>query len=340
MSADSPHEALPAGKVPVDLLRSLLSDLPQHPGVLLGPGVGRDVAVIGLDGGMALVLKSDPITFATDSIGWYAINVNANDLATVGAEPKWFLATILLPEGQATEECVRGIMSGLQAAADSLGIAVVGGHTEITGAVERPVVAGMLAGTVARDDLILPDGLRPGDAILLTGGLAIEATSIVAREFPERLRAGGISGEEITAAANYLYEPGISVVRSSQIVRNAVRPHAMHDPTEGGIATAVAEMAEAAQLCIEIDMDTLHGAVAPLSRRVCAAVGVDPLGAVSSGALLAGVPESSADAAVRSLRAAGIDAWRIGTAVTGHGVSTVCGTPWPEFPTDEIARLF
>jgi len=339
-------DALPAGKLPAALLRELVAALPQADDVVLGPGIGRDVAVVDL-GGTWLAAKSDPITFAADRIGWYAIHVNANDLAAAGAEPRWFLASVLLPEGSADAAMARRIMDDLAGAAAGIGVTLVGGHTEITAGLRRPVVAGTMLGIVPRGRLIRPDGLVPGDVVLLTKGMAIEATSIIARELPGRLRAAGFSSQEIAAAADFLREPGISVTADSRVACAAGDVHAMHDPTEGGVATALEELAEAAGVDIEVDGAALDGAISPLARRVCEAVGVDPRGVISSGALLIGVPPASAGPVESALAAAGIGAWRIGVARPKPGDAGVGwgrprlsgGAPWRSFSRDEIVRI-
>ena len=137
---------LPAGKLPNELLGRYLEMLDcADPSVLLGPRVGEDVAAVSLAGEDTLVLKSDPITFATDAIGYYSMVVNANDLATCGARPRWMLATLLFPPGTLPRR-IRQVMVELQQAASQFGVSLCGGHTEITDAVTRPVVVGAVGG--------------------------------------------------------------------------------------------------------------------------------------------------------------------------------------------------
>src|SRR3989337_4013021 len=129
------------GKLPNDLLASLLSRVePRDPRVIIGPGIGWDAAVIDTGGPRLLVAKTDPITFASDLIGWYAVHVNANDVACMGARPAWFLATVLLPEG-APLDLSEAVFGQVLEACDSLGVELVGGHTEFTYRLERPIVA-------------------------------------------------------------------------------------------------------------------------------------------------------------------------------------------------------
>ena len=222
------------GKLPMDVLARLLSGTAQaDPRVLQGPGIGADAAVIDM-GDRLLIAKADPVTFATDRIGWYAVQVNANDIACMGGVPKWFLATVLLPEG-APESLAVEVHEQITEACAALGVTLVGGHTEITYGLTRPIVSGSMLGEATRDTVVWPGGARPGDALILTQGIAIEGTSVLAHEAADALLAGGMSQGEVSAAAGLLDAPGISVVRAAGAAASA-GVTAMHDPTEGGLA--------------------------------------------------------------------------------------------------------
>ena len=185
--------SLPPGKLPNDLLREYLNQFVfDDPSILINPGVGEDTAAVDVVSEEVLVLKSDPITFATDSIGQYAVLINANDIATSGARPRWLLTTLLFPCGVTPYE-IRNVIDELKTFCQQWDITLCGGHTEITDAVTRPVVTGMMAGTVARHDLIDKRNMAPGDRILLTKGVAVEGTAIIAREFGDRLIELGMS---------------------------------------------------------------------------------------------------------------------------------------------------
>ena len=184
---------LPAGKLPNDLLREFLDDFVfDDPSILINPGVGEDIAAVDVEADQVLVLKSDPITFATDSIGQYAVLINANDIATSGAVPRWLLTTLLFPNGVTASE-IRKVVMELKEFCHQWGITLCGGHTEISYAVSSPVVAGMMAGTVARSDLIDKRNLAIGDKVLLTKRVAVEGTAILAREFGDKLRHLGMN---------------------------------------------------------------------------------------------------------------------------------------------------
>jgi hydrogenase expression/formation protein HypE len=330
-----------AGKLPNDLLSSLLRRItPVDPRVLVGPGIGHDAAVIDTGGPDLLVAKTDPITLAGDMAGWYAVHVNANDVACTGAKPEWFLATILLPE-RAEAELAETIFAHITDACAALDIQLVGGHTEITLGLDRPIVSGAMLGLVSRDHLVRPDGGEPGDALILTKGIAIEGTSVLAQAAPERLRALGVNEETVQKAAGYLADPGISVVRDAGAACDAARAHAMHDPTEGGLATALYEMAEASGVGIVIERDAIK--ILPATAEICAAAGLDPLGLLASGALLVALAQDDCDAVMSALSAAALPAVRIGSlASRDAGVIMVDKSgrkPVPRFQRDEVARF-
>ncbi len=329
-----------AGKLPPELLSELLDGVEiEDPRVALGPRPGEDAALIDF-GDRYLVAKTDPITFATDLIGWYLVQVNANDLAVMGATPRWLMATVLLPEGT-THKTIKGIFAQLAEACSSLGVSLVGGHTEITHDLPRPIAVGAMLGEVAKDHAVLTSGARPGDAVVMTKGIAIEGTAILAREARDRLIEASVSPASIETATELLFAPGISIVRDAKIARDAVDVHAMHDPTEGGLATALLEMAGAAEVGLTLDMDAVP--VLPECREFCDALGLDPLGLIASGALLAAVDPADVPVLIDALGREGIPACEIGRTTRqkeGLKVRTQ-GTvrDLPVFERDELARF-
>jgi hydrogenase expression/formation protein HypE len=324
------------------MLADLLAKVPHADSrVLLGPGIGLDAAVIDMGHGRVLVAKTDPVTFATDDIGWYAVNVNANDIACMGARPAWFLATALLPPG--APDALPGIIfDQLTAACTGLGIELVGGHTEVTLGLDRPIVIGAMLGEAAADDIVHGEGIRAGDAVLLTKGIAIEGTAVLAREVEAALTAAGINGGVIERARRMLYDPGISVVADAEAVRSITKPRLMHDPTEGGLAAALYEMADAAGMTIRIDAASVP--IFEETRAVCDALGLDPMGLLASGGLLAIVAAEDAVAVVHGLGQSGIACAKIGSIVSGPP-RVILGAedsaiPLPSFARDELARFF
>ena len=323
---------LPAGKLPPELLRSLLASLPgSDPSVVVGGAVGEDAAVIDTGGPELLVAKTDPITFAGENAGAYLLAVNSNDLAAMGAEPRWLLVTALLPEGVEPASAAR-IFESLRCACGSAGVSIVGGHTEITVGLDRPVLVGCLLGTVRRDRLVRTAGAHAGDAILLAGGVAIEGTANLAREHADALRAAGVEESVIARAAGWLEDPGISVLPAARAINAGGTVHSMHDPTEGGVVTALREVAEAAGVGLLIDADAIP--VLPECRIICEALGIEPLGLLASGALLATLDSSEADEALERLRRSGIPAARIGEIVPPNAGRE----DLPVFARDELAR--
>lgn len=332
---------LHAGKLPQQMLAELLAKVARRdPRVLVGPGIGRDAAVIDAGGPRLLIAKSDPITFATDLIGWYAVHVNANDIACTGGRPTWFLATALLPEG-----CPRSlpgeILSQMTDACDALGIELVGGHTEVTYGLDRPIVIGAMLGEVEPERLVRPETARPGDAIILTKGIAIEGASVLAREAADALRSAGVPAKALKRAAKYITDPGISIVAEAAAACDATTVHAMHDPTEGGLATALRELAEVCGCGVRVDLEAII--VLPESRVICDALGLDPLGLLASGALLIAVAESDCGRVIVSIEERGVPARRIGSLVDAAegAIMMVNGKPrpLPAFDRDEVARF-
>ncbi|MQG76492.1 MAG: hydrogenase expression protein [SAR202 cluster bacterium] len=332
--------SLDIGKLPADLLGKLLSTASTtDPRVLLGPRVGADAAVIDM-GDTMLVAKSDPVTFAADRIGWYAVQVNANDIACLGAMPKWFLATVLLPEG-AAPELAEEIFREITDACAELGVALVGGHTEITYGLTRPIVSGHMLGEAKKADVVWPGGAQPGDTLPLTLGLAIEGTALLAREAANALRDGGMSDADVAAAASLLESPGISVVHAAQTACTVASVHAMHDPTEGGLATGLAELASAAEVGVEVRSDALH--VLPETQLVCRALGLEPLGLLASGALLMALASDDVEVVQTALSNEGIPSQVIGRvteASEGLRIRNADGlVALPIFARDELARF-
>jgi hydrogenase maturation factor len=332
---------LPLGKLPGDLLQAVLDKHVGHdPRVVVGPRVGEDAAVIDL-GDRFLVATADPITFTTDDLGWYALHVNANDIVVRGAAPRWFLATLLLPEGRTDEAGVRAIFDQLAEACAALEVALVGGHTEVTHGIDRPIVAGTMLGEVAKDRLVTTSGARVGDAIVLTKGVPLEGAAIIAREKEAALRARGVPAATIRRARNFLRTPGISVRPEAEIACELATVHAMHDPTEGGVATALHELAAAAGVGLCLDRDRI--VVLPEGRALCEAFGLDPLGTIASGALLMTLAPADAGVVIHALAREAIDCHFIGQVVPAdQGVTLGDGSrrwPLPTFARDEIARL-
>src|SRR5262249_36496294 len=242
---------LPLGKLRPALLGELLTrHAGADPRVVVGPRVGEDAAVLDM-GDRYLVATTDPITFVTEDLGWYALVANANDLAVRGAVPRWFLATCLLPEGRTTEREVTTLFAQLGRACQAQAVTLVGGHTEVTPGLDRPIVVGTMLGEVDKSRLVTTGGARPGDVLVLTKGVPVEGTSILARVRATELRARGYDEAWLAQARGLVTR--LSVVPEALLAADLVRVHAMHDPTEGGVATALWEMADAAGVGLAVE---------------------------------------------------------------------------------------
>jgi hydrogenase expression/formation protein HypE len=330
----------PAGKLPVGKLNELLrNNSAKGERVVLGPGIGRDAAVIDF-GNKYLVAKTDPITFVTDEIGYYAVNINANDIVCTGAKPMWFLVSLLLPLEQADEELVERLFSDIASACRSLEIGLVGGHTEITVGIDRPIVIGQMLGEVEPAKLVRPDRMEMGDVVLLSKGIAIEAVSILAREKESELQHA-FGKEFVKNAKSFLHQPGISVYADALLAAAVADIHAFHDPTEGGLATGLHELARAGDVGLEIDQDKIH--IFPEAEKICNYFQIDPLGVIASGALLIVAKSKDTSVIITKLNEEGIACQAIGEVIPPeNGVRiTSSGTtkPLTLFASDEITKI-
>ncbi len=294
------------GKVPPEKLKEIVFNNLGAEGerIIIRSGLGVDAAAIEF-GDVVLVASTDPITGAGKNIGFYAVHVNANDVATFGARPKWFLATVLLPE-DADERLLEEIMEGIHHNCRELEVAVIGGHTEVTPGLKRPIVVGTMLGEVRRERLVTSNGARPGDVIILTKGAGIEGTAIIASEKECELREA--FGEDFVERAKAFLNR-ISVVKDA-LIAGEIGVHAMHDPTEGGIANGLHEMAEAAGLGFRVYYDKIP--IAEETRKICEFYDLNPLALISSGALMIAAAQEKAALIVEALKENDINAAVIG----------------------------
>jgi hydrogenase maturation factor len=247
------------------------------------------------------------------------------------------MATILLPGGRADETMARAIFGQIADACRALNVAVVGGHTEITHGLDRPIVIGCMFGEVARDRLITTGGAQVGDVVLLTKGIPLEGIAILARERRSAL-ADMFDPAMLDRCANFLYEPGISVVRDAAVAMAVGGVTSMHDPTEGGLATALWELADASGHGVHVTVD----ANTPLLPEavVCTALGLDPWGVIASGALLLTAKPERVAAMRTAFAQAGIALFTLGSMVEGAGVLMPDGRTLARPARDEIAKLY
>ena len=331
---------LPLGKIDPEILIKLMGKYTHRGGrVLVGAGIGEDAAIIDM-GEVYLVAKTDPITHVTREIGFYAVHVNANDIGAMGGTPLWFLVTLLMPSGSGSEDIER-IFSQISETCRTLGVAYCGGHTEVTTSVSNPVVIGHMLGEVRAQHLKPSAGAQQGDVLVMTKSAAIEATAIIATEKAEELSAD-LPRETILKAQNYLHDPGISVVEEARIAAAFPEVHALHDPTEGGIATGIYEMASASRVGVAVWESDIP--VTEETRQVCDHYYVSPLGTFASGSLIIAVSKEAADTLIQSLAQKGILASRIGVLLDeaeGMSLITEAGAvPLPVYHQDELSKIF
>ena len=330
------------GKFPHDLLKRLLAGVESNdPTVVIGPRIGEDAAVLEV-GGRLLVAKSDPVTFATDRIGWYAVQVNANDVACTGGTPKWFLATLLVPESISSEQAEE-LFNQVLEACRSLDVTLIGGHSEVTYGIDRPLIMGTMLGEVERDRLITTGGAQESDSIVVTKGIAIEGTALLARERPQDLLKAGVPQEAVERSAALLNKPGISVIRDARIACDTVQVHSLHDVTEGGLFTGLREVAVASGLGLAIEEDSVP--LLPETAQVCEALGLNPMGLLASGALLITLPPQAVPDLLSALETVEVDAWEIGRMLAADEGLVLFNrqgeeVELPVFTRDELARYF
>lgn len=276
-------ENLPLGKLPATILEKVLSQIPQKDKrVIIGPGTGLDCAVIDV-GDQYLVVKSDPISLTSNNIGFYSVAINVNDISTTGADPKWMMVTLLLPENQTTQLNVEEIFNQLIQETQIYDITIIGGHTEITKGIVNPILSATLMGVVDKDKLITPKGVEIGNKIFVTKEIPIETISILANDFSKTLEPF-LSKNELLSAKNYLHQPGISVYKEASLLRHELGVTAMHDPTEGGISSALWELSIASNKILQIDISKIP--VSELSQKICDLFSINSLNSISSGSLL------------------------------------------------------
>ena len=302
------------GKLKHKFLQKMLDDFVssthlKDDRVVIGSNIGEDAAVIDM-GDKYLVAKTDPITFVTDEIGYYAVNVNVNDVVCMGATPKWFQSTVLLPAKHTDEDLIESIFKNIHDTCKSFGITVVGGHTEITANLDRPIVIGSLLGEVEKEKLVLTSGAKVDDLIILTKGIFIEGTSIIARKKEDFLKAKGYSNQFIEKCKNYLYNPGISIFKEAVVSNNNFTVTSMHDITEGGLFCGIAETAIASKLGVLINKDKIN--VLPEPSELSNIFNIDPYSTISSGSLIISINPVFAGDLIKLLAKNGVESGIIG----------------------------
>jgi hydrogenase expression/formation protein HypE len=272
---------LPPGKIPIEILKEVVfKNLgATRNEITIGPTAGIDGAVLDL-GDKSVVVSMDPITGAVERIGWEAININANDVATFGVEPAFFFSCIMLPEN-ADSKIIENISTQMHKAAKQLGIAIVGGHCETTPNLANPIVVGCIMGLTEKGKYVTASGAKAGDKLILTKSAGIEGTAILA--YDRETQLSKTFNQTLLQTAKSFYNQ-ISVVKDALTAYRTGGVHAMHDPTEGGILNGIHEMTTAAGLGIIVFEEKIT--IEPETAKICRFYEIDPLQLISSGALL------------------------------------------------------
>ncbi|MDR1992249.1 MAG: AIR synthase family protein [Nitrososphaerota archaeon] len=298
---------LQPGKIPPDILKNIVfKNLgAKRNEIKLGPTAGVDGAVLDM-GTKDAIISMDPITGAVERIGWEAININANDVATFGVEPAFFFSCIMLPQNT-DSKIVETISKQMHRAAEDLGIAIVGGHCETTPGITNPIIVGCLVGLTEKGKYVTAAGAKAGDMLIMTKSAGIEGTAILATDRQQQLQTVFSQSMLNDAAAFYNQ---ISIVKDALTAYHAGGVHAMHDPTEGGILNGVHEMADAAGLGVRIFEEKIT--VEPETAKICRYYEIDPLQLISSGALLIAAEPQNVSKIIQALAAQHIYADVIG----------------------------
>jgi hydrogenase expression/formation protein HypE len=298
---------LSPGKVPTQVLQEIVF---THLGakrddVILGPSIGEDAAIVKV-GKKILVIAADPITGAEEWLGWLAVNVSANDVATRGVQPRWFTPCILLPK-VSKKNLIEKICSQMDKAAHRLNVAIIGGHCETTPSLEHPIVTGCSVGVAEDGKYVTSSGAKIGNKIVMTKGTGIEGTAILASDRRQELLEA--FDESFVKKAEKFFEK-ISVVNDANVAFKTGGVSAMHDPTEGGVAGGLHELADAANVGFQVYEEKIL--ILEETRKICAHFEIDPLQLISSGSLLIVAEEKKTEEIVNKLSHDGFHASIIG----------------------------
>ncbi len=287
--------SLEEGKPPLKVLEKIISKYTgiYDPDVVKGPAIGEDAGIVRLGEGF-LVAHVDPITTATRFIGWLAVNIAANDVAVRGVRPRWLLLTLLLPKGTSVN-ALENIMKDIDKAAKRIGVTIIGGHTEVTPGIPRPIIIATAIGHT-RGRVVTSDGARIGDKVVVIGRIGGEGASIIAWDFEDLLKKAGVSRDIIEKAKELIYD--VSVIEKALLIKDYVS--SMHDPTEGGVLEALYELAIASGKTFSIDLDSIE--LDPIVEIITKAVNIDPYKLLSSGSLVATIPENYLEKVVSILK--------------------------------------
>lgn len=294
------------GKVPTEVLEEVIFKNIYHrrDEVLVRPSIGEDCAVIDF-GDKVCVMSTDPITGAVKDIGSLSIHISCNDVASNGVEPVGVMMTILAPVGTTKEE-LDYVMREANKAATSINVEIIGGHSEITDAVNRMIISTTAIGIQRKSSIITSKGAQVGDAIIMTKHAGLEGTAILATDLEESLK-DKVSQAIIDAAKGFIGK--ISVVKEG-VLAGKVGVNSMHDATEGGLYGALWELAEASGVGIKVVEDKIP--IRPETLEICNALSINPLRLISSGVMVIAAPQHKKQLLLEELKKQEIEATEIG----------------------------
>jgi len=297
---------LKVGKLDSDLLERIVFKKItfKRPEVLTRPGIGEDCAVVDF-GTYECVMSTDPITAAVGDIGRLSIHISCNDIASNGVEPLGIMLTVMLPEGTDTGD-IEEIMKQAAAASEELGVEIIGGHTEITSAVSKPIIVSTAIGRGEKWASKQRETMKPGDYILITKEAGLEGTAIIARDYEEELK-NILTQSELDFAKSLMNQ--VSVVKEG-IIAGKIGTSGMHDVTEGGILGAIWEMCKRGNVGAECWVDKIP--VEEVTRKICDQYDVDYLRLISSGSMIIMASPQKKESMLEALSAAGVRATCIG----------------------------
>lgn len=308
------------------------------PDVILGPVFGEDVALTKIQDGI-LVSHLDPIIGAVKNIGWLAVHVACNDIATSGAPPRWILPLVIVPH-KSDEVLLGEIMQDVGRAARETGVSIIGGHSGYSASLSRPLVAVTALGTLYNQQPVRTQGAQAGDHIFVTKSIALEGSAILAYDFTRVARKNGLSEADLEEARSLNAQ--ISIIPEAMML-GKLGASAMHDVTRGGLMETLLEIADLAQLGMQIYAERLP--IYPIVERFAQAFQFDPLKMISSGTLAAAIPAEKVGAVAHSLQASNIPFADIGELIPGQGVSIIQNGQTLHYQklepdNDELARMW
>jgi len=294
------------GKVPTEVLKEVIFSNIKHrrPEVLVRPNIGEDCAVVDF-GDYVCVMSTDPITGATKDIGSLAIHISCNDIASSGVEPLGIMLTIMAPPNT-TKEDLGYVMQEANRAAASINVEIIGGHTEITDAVNRMIISATAIGRQVKNKLVLSEGAKLGDAVFMTKHAGLEGVSIIARDLEEKLK-DKVSYDIIKSAQDF--SNNISVVKEGMLA-SSIGVNSMHDVTEGGIFGAIWELAEVSGLGIEVYEDNIS--IRNETLEICQLFSINPMRLISSGVMVMTIPQDMKNMLIEAFNKEGMDITEIG----------------------------